>query len=101
MRWSAKLAAHASAVVDQVQNRPLRLTDDGRVRFRDEIAHSGRMPVVASGEPAFLVHALLNDGPFTGLINDEGMQVELEAIGDGVVVDPGGETAGTGKVVAV
>src|SRR6185312_6322393 len=59
------------------------------------------MPVVATGGAFFGVHALLDNGPLAGLVDDEGVQVELESVGDGVVVDTGGEAAGAGEVVAV
>jgi len=40
---------------------------------------------------------LLNNGPFAGTGDDEGVEVELEAVGNGVVIDTRGEAAGAGE----
>ena len=55
--------APAGAAVHQVADRPGGLADDGRVRIGDEVADGGRVPVIAAGQAARLVHALLHDRP--------------------------------------
>lgn len=57
--------------------------------------------MIAPGELGMSVHALLNDGPFPALGENESMQVNLEAVGDGVVVDTSGETAGAYEFRAI
>ena len=59
------------------------------------------MPVIAAGESGGVVHALLHDGPFAGVGEDEIVEVELESVGDGVVVDLGGEATGASEFVAI
>src|ERR1039457_5291160 len=59
------------------------------------------MPVVAPGQVVGRIHPLLYDGPLTGFVNHEGMQVELKAIGNGVVVHARGEPAGAGQFIAI
>ena len=57
--------------------------------------------MVAAGQAAGFVHALLHDGPLAVGADDESVQVDLEAVGDGVVVDARGEPAGADQLVAV
>ena len=61
----------------------------------------GRVPVVAAGQAARVVHPLLHDGPVAIRGDDERVQVDLEAVGNGVVVDPRREPAGPHQRVAV
>ena len=65
------------------------LADDRRVRLAGKIAHRGGMPVIAAGQPARFVHALLHHRPFARRGDDERVQVDLKSVGDGVVVDAG------------
>ena len=89
------------AGIDQVEDSAPRFADDGSVGVGDEVADGGGVPVIAAGEAVVLVHALLDDGPLAGFVNDEGVKVELKAIGDGVVIDASGEAAGAGELIAV
>jgi len=89
------------AGVDEVEDGALGFANDRCVRIGDEVANSGRVPMIAAGEAIALVHALLHDCPLTGFVDDERVEVELKAIGDGVVVDAGGEAAGAGEILAV
>ena len=89
------------ARIDQVQDDSLRLAENCRVRIRREVADLCRVPVVTASQMARRIHALLNDGPFAGRADNEGMQVELESVADGVVIDAGGETAGARQRIAV
>ena len=57
--------------------------------------------MIAAGEAILLVHALLNHRPLAGFVDDEGVEVELESVSDGVVVDSGGEATRAGELVAV
>jgi hypothetical protein len=52
-----------------------------------EIAHGGGVPVIAARQAHAFVHPLLHDGPLALTRYDERMQVDLEAVGDRVVVD--------------
>lgn len=68
------------------------MAEDRRMRIADEFAHAARMPVVAPGRVAGGVHLLLHDEPLPGFVNHEGMQVELKAVGNGVVVHASGQS---------
>ena len=59
------------------------------------------MPVIAARQPAAFVHPLLHDRPFAICGDDERVQVDLEAVGDRIVVDACGEAAGADQRVAV
>jgi hypothetical protein len=59
------------------------------------------VPVVAAGEMTGRIHPLLNNRPFAGCADDEGMQIELKSVADSVVINAGGKAAGTGKDIAV
>jgi len=89
------------ARVNQIQDRALGLADNGGVRIGDEVADSRRVPVIAPRETVGLVHALLDDSPFAGFVDDKGVEIELESVGNGVVVNAGGEAACAGQIVAV
>ena len=71
------------------------------VRSRHEIVHVGGMPVIASRETRAIVEALLHDGPLAIRRDDERMQINLEPIGDAIVIDLGSETAGTDQGIAI
>ena len=87
--------------IDQVGDHTGMLTDDPRVWLGGEVVHLDRVPVIAARQPVRLVHPLLNDGPLAVGGDDEGVQVNLKAVGDGVVVDAGGESAGAHERVTV
>src|SRR5918995_6805386 len=71
---------------DQVQSPLLlEIAADSRVGIADERFEDLRMPVVAPGKA--VVHALLHDGPGTGVRKKEIVMIELKAVLDRVVVD--------------
>ena len=78
------LAARESTRLRMV---PCGRADDCRVRIRGEVADLGRVPVISARQMIDGVHALLHDRPFAGAADDESVQIELKAVGDGVVVD--------------
>ena len=80
--------------IHQVHDRAPVFAHDSRVRLGGEVAHGRRMPVVPPRQAARLVHALLHHGPLARRIHHERMQVDLEPIGDGVVVHLRREPAG-------
>src|SRR5947207_7875887 len=59
------------------------------------------MPMVAAGHSAAIVQALLYYGPLAVRRDDEAVQVDLKAVGDRVVVDAGGQTAGADQGFAI
>ena len=75
--------------------------DDSGMRIGDKVADGGGMPMVTAGKTALLIHALLHDRPFSFGSNDERMEIDLETVGDGVVIDSGGEAAGSHQRLAV
>ena len=83
----------AGCRIDQVQNRPLRLADNRGVGRLGKTAYRRRVPVIAPRHAARLVHALLDDRPFPIPRDDEIVQVDLEAVADGVVIDARREAA--------
>ena len=88
------------AAVGEVQDDAFIAADDAGVGLAGKVAHRRRVPVVAAGESRGVVHPLLDDGPVAGGSDDEGMQVKLEAIADGVVVDFGGEATAADEFVS-
>ncbi len=91
----------AGARVHQVLNHALVHADDGRVWIRGEVPDGRGVPVVAAGQPAGRIHALLHDGPVAICGDDERVEVDLEAVGDGVVIDARREAAGPHEGVPV
>jgi hypothetical protein len=87
--------------VNQVRDRSLMRADNAAVRSSDEVADSRRMPVVAAGHATARVQPLLDDGPLALNGDHERVQVNLEAVGDGVVVDSRRQPAGANQRVAV
>ena len=49
--------------IDEIHDRAGVRTDDRGVRIGDEVADSGRVPVIAARRAGRLVHALLDDRP--------------------------------------
>jgi len=94
-------AGGGGAVIYEIENGALWLADDGRMRLRDKVTHSSRMPVIASRRAAGGVHPLLDYSPSTISVNHKGVQIKLEAVGDGVVVNPRGQATDAGELVAI
>jgi hypothetical protein len=88
-------------VVDEILDHAGVFADDRGVRLAGEVTNRRRMPVVAAGQTLTLVHALLNHRPFAGAGHHERVQVDLEAVGNRVVVDPGRQPAGSDELAAV
>src|SRR5262245_32857099 len=59
------------------------------------------MPVIPPRHPTLLVEALLNDGPLSASGQNETVQINLETVGDGVVVDTRSQTARSDQRPAV
>src|SRR6185437_16516010 len=51
------------------------------------------MPVIAARQSARVVHSLLYNSPLAAAADDKGMQVKLETVCDGIVVNPCGQAA--------
>ena len=66
---------------------PLMIADNAGVRIGGEVTDGGRMPMITSRETALIVQTLLHHGPFALGGNDKGMEIDLEAVGNRVVVD--------------
>jgi hypothetical protein len=89
-----------SPAVHQIEDHTLVLPDDSGVRLAGKIANRGGMPVVAPRKAGGVVHSLLHNGPFAGGRHDEGVEIELEAVADSIVVDLRGEAAAADERVA-
>ena len=87
--------------IHQVHDRALMRAGDAGVRIGHEVAHIGGMPVVASRQARLIVEPLLHNRPLAVGRDDERVQVNLKSVGDAVVVDLGGEAAGTDQRVAI
>ena len=57
--------------------------------------------MIAAREAGGCIHSLLNHGPFTACGHYERMEIDLESVGDAVIVDLCRQTAGTDERVAV
>ena len=91
----------ARAAIHQVHHDACVLPDDGGVGVGGEVPDRCRVPVIAAGEPAVFVQSLLHDCPVAVRGQDERVEVDLKAVGDGVVVDAGGQPADPDERVAV
>src|SRR4029453_4806048 len=76
------------------------LADDAGVRRAGEVPHGRRVPVITSRETTRAIQALLDDGPLPCLRHYERMQIDLKAVGDGVVVAPRRQAADADELVA-
>ncbi len=94
LRWS-RLS------IDEVHDRADVLPDDCGVGIGGEVADGCGVPVIAARGAGGLVHALLDDRPLAIRCQHERVQVDLKAVGDGVVVDARREPAGTNQRVAI
>ncbi|MDT7815027.1 MAG: hypothetical protein QOJ42_4943 [Acidobacteriaceae bacterium] len=59
------------------------------------------MPMVPACRMMMRIHPLLHDSPLSRLGDDEGMQVQLKAIGDRIVIHACGEPACLCQSIAV
>src|SRR5690242_12539873 len=59
------------------------------------------MPVIPARETGGVVHALLHHSPLTALAHNKRMEVKLEAIGNGCVINLGREAAGARQSISV
>src|SRR5262249_42445410 len=59
------------------------------------------MPMVASSHAAIIVQALLHDRPFATCCENETMQINLESVRDGIVIEARGKRAGAHEIVAI
>ena len=84
-----------SAAVHQVEDLAFARADDSGMRLAGEIAYRSRMPVVAAGETGFIVQALLHDSPVARGGDSEAVEIDLESVADGVVIDLRRQAAGS------
>jgi len=87
--------------VHQIQNYSLIFSDDAGMRIRGEIPYGSGMPMVASGPFVDLIHARLDHGPIPVRTENKGVQINLESVGNRIVVDACGETAGSNERLPV
>ena len=73
--------------IDKIQDRTLAFAHDGGVWIQREVLNRCRVPMIAARQAAALVHSLLHHGPLAGIARDERVEIELKAVGDGVIVD--------------
>ena len=95
------LLCGSSFGIDQIHDDALRLANNGGVRLADKVADRCRMPVITTSHPAGIVHALLHHRPFATLAENECMQIQLESVGNGVVIYSRCESARAHQSVAV
>lgn len=91
----------ASLAVNEIHDLPQVFTDNASVRLGNKIANSCRMPMIATRHSGGIVHSLLHDSPFPVAGENEGMKVKLKTVGHSIVVDAGGEAAGSDKCFTV
>ncbi len=91
----------SGARIDEIEDGALRLADNGGVWLASEIANAGRVPVIAASEARGGIHALLDHSPLARTGDDEGMEIELEAVRDGVVIDARSQAAGASQILSV
>src|SRR3954471_6864563 len=81
--------------INEVQNLSLRLAGNSAMRRLNKAFEVQRMPVVTASHPVLIIHALLHDDPLAVASDNEAMEIELKTIANGVVIDPGGKSAGS------
>src|SRR5512146_3237391 len=96
-----RMLCGCGVAIDEIHDLAEIFADNASVGLGNEIAHVGRVPMIATRHSSDIVHSLLHDGPLAVASEYEGMDIKLKAVGDGVVVDAGGEAAGPDKRVAV
>jgi hypothetical protein len=77
------------------------LTNNRRVRLARKVSNGCGMPVIAARQSRLLVHPLLDDRPLAVPGQEEAVQINLESVGDGVVIHLGGEPAGSHERVTI
>src|SRR5579883_513492 len=87
--------------IDKVHDLALLFADNPSMWIRSEVPNSRRMPVIAACHSACVIEPLLDDRPFPFGSDDESVQIDLEAIGDRVVVDSCCETTGSNERLPV
>src|SRR5215470_1942010 len=83
----------ACSGINQIHDRALVLSDYSGVRLGDEVAHRRRVPVIAASQAAMIVQSLLDNSPLALGGQDEVVKVNLEPVGDRIIVDARGEAA--------
>ena len=99
--FEKRLLCRLRLTIDEIHDGSEMFSNDAGVRFGDEVPHCRRMPVIAAGEAAGIIQSLLNNGPFTISGHDERMKINLKTVGDRVVVDACGQTAGANKCLSI
>ena len=94
-------AGGVRAAVGEVDDLALMDSVDRLVRLLDETLQAFGQPMVAASRAARIVHALLDDGPFALVGDDEAVQIEVEAILNGGAVDLRHQPADVGERGAV
>ena len=89
------------APVREVDDLALMDSVDGLVRLLDEAPQALGQPMIAARCPARVVHALLDDGPFALVGDDEAVQIKVETILDGGAVDFRHQPADVGERAAI
>src|SRR5947209_16381583 len=87
--------------VNQIHDHALMRADDSSVRLGNEVAHRGGVPVISTSHSAGIIHALLHYRPFAAAAHDERMQIKLESVCNGIVVDARRKPAGAHQRVTV
>src|SRR5207237_2558757 len=87
--------------VYKIHDHALRFADNCAVGFADKVPHSGRMPMISACHARGIVHALLHYRPFAALAEDECVQIELESIGNGIVIHAGCQAADAHQSIAI
>src|SRR5258706_15138068 len=85
----------------QINDDALLLSDYRRVRVGNKILYRRRMPMIPPRQATAIVQALLHHGPLTVVRHDETVQVDLETIDNGIVVDARGQSTGADQRFAV
>ena len=73
--------------VDKIHYGALVLANYSRVRFGDKIPYRCRVPVISPSHSASIVQTLLHNSPLAVRRHDEIVEVNLESVGDRIVVD--------------
>src|SRR5215813_14523810 len=91
----------ACSSINEIHDSAPVLSDYSGVRLGDEIAHRRRVPMIAASQAPIIVQSLLNNSPLALGGQDEVVKVNLESVGDRIIVDARGEAARADEFFAI
>ena len=96
-----RVAGRFCTLIRHVEDKPLVLTFNSRMRFLHKRLQVRGVPVVTPGQGSSIAHALLYYGPLSFFTHDEIVQVQLVSILDSRIIHFGAELTATHQVFGI